>query len=227
MTMPPPAEVDNRRAAASTRSPVSDIPSRSDLAASIPGGIVPRAGAMIRRGPVPSAPEPDSAATWDRLLRARVGRLSFGLSPPGLLLVYLDWLVHLAFSPGKQVDLARKLLRKALRFGYYASRAAFQPDASPAIEPLPQDERFADPVWRTWPFNLYSQSFLFVQQWLHNATTGVRGVSRHGEQVVTFIARQLLDVFADELPLDQPGGPEGHPPAGRGQLPPGGLEPSR
>jgi polyhydroxyalkanoate synthase len=144
---------------------------------------------MPRRGPEPSAPEPDSATTWDRLLRARVGRLSFGLSPPGLLLVYLDWLVHLAFSPGKHHDLARKLLRKALRFGLYASRAAFQPDAPPAIEPLPQDQRFSDPAWRPWPFNLYCQSFLFAQQWLHNATTGVPGVSPHDEQVVTFVAR--------------------------------------
>jgi polyhydroxyalkanoate synthase len=151
---------------------------------------------MARRGPESSAPESDSAATWDRLLRARVGRISFGLSPPGLLLVYLDWLVHLAFSPGKQLDLARKLLRKALRFSFYVGRAAFQPDAPPAIEPLPQDQRFTDLAWRVWPFNLYYQSFLLMQQWLHNATSGVRGVSSHDEAVVTFIARQLLDIFA-------------------------------
>jgi polyhydroxyalkanoate synthase len=134
--------------------------------------------------------------TWDRLLRAQVGRLSLGLSPPGLLLVYLDWLVHLAFSPGKQLDLVRKLLRKALRLRLYAARAALQPETPPAIEPLPQDQRFAAPAWQRWPFNLYSQSFLLAQQWLHNATTGVRGVSRHDEDVVTFIARQILDIFA-------------------------------
>jgi polyhydroxyalkanoate synthase len=125
-----------------------------------------------------------------------VGRLSFALSPPGLLLVYLDWLLHLGFSPGKQGDLLKKVLRKALRFGLYAARATLRPDTSPAIEPLPQDQRFAGPAWRQWPFNLYQQSFLFAQQWLHNATTGVRGVSRHDEQVVTFIGRQFLDVFA-------------------------------
>jgi polyhydroxyalkanoate synthase len=118
-----------------------------------------------------------------------------GLSPPGLLLVYLDWLVHLGFSPGKQLDLLRKMCRKALRLGVYATRA-LQPDTPPAIEPLPQDERFDDPTWQRWPFNLCYQSFLFAQQWLYNATTGVRGVSRHDEQVVTFVARQLLDIFA-------------------------------
>jgi polyhydroxyalkanoate synthase len=147
-------------------------------------------------GPGRFAPDLDHAARWDRLLRAEVGRLSFGLSPPGLLLVYLDWLAHLAFSPGKQVDLARKVLRKALRFGVYVARSAVRPDTPPAIEPLPQDQRFADPAWQHWPFSLYYQSFLLAQQWLHNATTGVRGVSRHDEDVVTFIGRQVLDIFS-------------------------------
>jgi polyhydroxyalkanoate synthase len=143
-----------------------------------------------------TVPESDSAVHWDRLLRAQVGRLTFGLSPPGLLLVYLDWLVHLGFSPGKQLDLVRKFFRKALRFGLYAARAALQPDTPPAIEPLPQDQRFAAPAWQRWPFGVYYQSFLFAQQWLYNATTGVRGVSRHDEEVVTFVARQILDIFA-------------------------------
>jgi polyhydroxyalkanoate synthase len=141
-------------------------------------------------------PEPGCAANYDRFLRARIGRLSFGLSPVGLLLVHFDWLAHLAFAPGKQLDLVRKMWRKALRFALYAGRAALQPDTPPAIEPLPQDQRFADPAWNWWPFNLCHQSFLLVQQWLHNATVGVPGVSRHGEDVVTFAARQILDIFA-------------------------------
>jgi polyhydroxyalkanoate synthase len=178
MTRTLPAKAEEKRLAASAM----PVPS-------------PVATAPGRQAPA-SAPEPDSATTWDRLLRARIGRLSFGLSPPGLLLVYLDWLVHLAFAPGKQLDLARKMFRKALRFAFYAARGGFQPDTPPAIEPLPQDQRFADPAWRIWPFNLYSQSFLFAQQWLHNATTGVRGVAPHDEQVVTFVGRQFLDVFA-------------------------------
>jgi polyhydroxyalkanoate synthase len=168
-------------------------------------GDTPLPGDLTTWGSEPPAPEAASAATWDRLVRARVGRFSFGLSPPGLLLVYLDWQVHLAFSPGKQQDLVRKMLRKALRFGLYAARAALNPDTPPAIEPLPQDQRFVHPAWRRWPFNLYYQSFLFVQQFLHNATTGVRGVSRHEKDVVTFVTRQLLDVFAPtNVPCSNP-----------------------
>ncbi len=143
-----------------------------------------------------SPPEPDSTTNLDRLLRARIAGWTLGISPAGLTLDYLDWLMHLAFSPGKQQELFRKAFRKAVRFVLYAARSTCQPDTPPAIEPLPQDNRFDSPAWRQWPFNLYVQSFLLAQQMLHNATTGVRGVSRHDESVVTFVNRQLLDIFA-------------------------------
>ena len=71
--------------------------------------------------------------------------------------------------------------------------------------PSPGDRRFTDPAWRQWPFNLYEQSFLLVQEWWEAATTHVWGVSRHDETVVSFIARQLLDVIApSNFPLTNP-----------------------
>jgi polyhydroxyalkanoate synthase len=196
MTMPPSAEAQNHRSVLPAEPTVTESARRNSLRGPASASGLQITAAPMGRKPEPYAPEYESATTWDRLLRARVGRLSFGLSPPGVLLVYLDWLIHLALSPGKQFDLARKGLRKALRFGLHACRAAFQPDTPPAIEPLPQDQRFADPAWRTWPFSLYYQSFLFAQQWLSNASTGVRGVSPHHEAVVTFVGRQFLDLFS-------------------------------
>jgi polyhydroxyalkanoate synthase len=196
MTTPPSARTQASGFAAAALPAASDCSLLTTSShGSTPGGATLPDG-TVAGASGPSAPESGSAANWDRLLRARVGRLSFGLSPPGLLLDCLDWLVHLGFSPGKQLDLVRKMLRKALHFGLYAARAAVRPDTPPAIAPLPQDQRFAGPAWQQWPFNLCQQSFLFAQQWLYNATTGVRGVSPHDEQVVTFVGRQLLDMLA-------------------------------
>ena len=125
---------------------------------------------------------------FDRWLHAQLGHLTAGVSPSALLLAYVDWLSHLALSPAKQAELVHKAWRKTQRLALYLPHA-HEPDAPCCIEPLPQDRRFADPAWRRWPYNLIAQSFLLQQQWWHNATTGVRGVARHHEEVVTFIAR--------------------------------------
>ena len=150
-------------------------------------------------------PGSESITNFDRLIRARIGKQSLGLSPPGLMLVYLDWLVHLEFSPGKRLELLGIGLRGALRLALYAARSIADPGTPAIVESSPEDRRFIDPAWRRWPFNLYQQSFLLMQQWWQAATTNVWGVSRHDEAVVSFIARQLLDVVAPtNFPLTNP-----------------------
>ena len=150
-------------------------------------------------------PGSESITNFDRLIRARIGKQSLGLSPPGLMLVYLDWLVHLEFSPAKRLELLGIGLRGALRLALYAARSLVDPDTLPVVESSPEDRRFIEPAWRRWPFNLYQQSFLVMQQWWQAATTNVWGVSRHDESVVSFIARQLLDVVAPtNFPLTNP-----------------------
>jgi polyhydroxyalkanoate synthase len=135
-----------------------------------------------------------SPANVDRLLHAFQARVTGGVSPTSLTLAFLDWAVHLAGSPGAQQRLADKAVRKAGRLAAHAAERWRDPAAPPCIEPLPQDHRFDDPAWRQWPFDLLVQAFLLSQQWWHNATTGIEGVSRHHEEVVAFCARQMLDV---------------------------------
>ncbi len=132
----------------------------------------------------------DSSTLLDRALHAQLARLTQGLSPASLIGATMDWLVHLAMSPGKQADLVAKAQRKVLRLALAAVRA------TPCIAPLPQDRRFSAPEWQRWPFNLIAQAFLLQQQWWHNATTGVDGVTAHHEQLVTFFGRQWLDMFS-------------------------------
>ena len=136
-------------------------------------------------------------AGMDRAAGAATARLTGGISPWSIWMAYADWLVHLAASPGKQAQLAAKTLRKLNRFLLYAGGSGIGRDGGePCIVPLPQDRRFRDPAWQRWPHNLFYQAFLLVQQWWYNATTGVHGVSRHDEELVTFLTRQWLDVFS-------------------------------
>ncbi|HEX5612238.1 MAG TPA: alpha/beta fold hydrolase [Burkholderiales bacterium] len=135
------------------------------------------------------------ADSFDRVAHAWLGRLTTGISLASLGQAYLDWAVHLAESPGKQAELWLKAWRKAHRLALWSLRAA-DPQAELCIEPLLEDRRFADPAWRSWPFNLLFQSFLLTQQWWYNATTGVRGVMPHHQDIVAFVARQWLDMLS-------------------------------
>ena len=126
-----------------------------------------------------------------------MARVTGGLSPAALADAYMDWAVHLAISPGKQVELAAKAARKWARLAQFASRCAMDGGAcEPCIEPLPQDRRFAGDEWQQWPFNIIHQAFLLQQQWWHNATTGIDGVTKQHEAVVEFVSRQILDMVS-------------------------------
>ncbi len=138
---------------------------------------------------------PTLAQTFDRALHAQFAHLTQGISPASLASAYADWLVHLAMSPGKLLELGATARRQALRLGLQAVLGPVGAGAH-CIEPLRQDHRFDAPGWQRWPFNLVYQAFLLNQQWWHGATTGVEGVSAHHEQVATFFTRQWLDTLS-------------------------------
>ncbi|MDF1830584.1 poly-beta-hydroxybutyrate polymerase N-terminal domain-containing protein, partial [Cycloclasticus pugetii] len=141
-----------------------------------------------------------SVNTLDRIIHAAEGKITAGISPTSMMLAYIDWAIHLANSPGKQGELIKKAMKKNSRFLSYVVKCLTHlgkdMDKECCIEPLPQDKRFESDAWKTLPFSLYSQSFLLTQQWWHNAITGVNGVSKHHENVVSFTTRQLLDVIS-------------------------------
>ncbi|MET4805021.1 alpha/beta fold hydrolase [Limibacillus sp. MBR-115] len=138
-------------------------------------------------------------------LHAVIARLTGGVSPAALLLAYGDWGQHLLMSPDKQLELVEKAARKWSRFLNYYPQACADPHCAICIEPLPQDKRFAGEAWEAWPYNAISQGFLLTQQWWHNATTAVNGVSKHHEDIVAFATRQLLDMVSPaNFPMTNP-----------------------
>ncbi|MFO1419362.1 MAG: alpha/beta fold hydrolase [Candidatus Competibacteraceae bacterium] len=149
--------------------------------------------------------EADWLESMDRMTNAAIARATGGISPIGLAMDYFDWIAHLTTSPGKLIELSHKAARKTLRLARYAATCAVDPGAARCIEPLAQDRRFEHEAWQRFPFNVIHQAFLLNQQWWHNATTGIRGVSRHNEAVVSFIARQLLDMLSpSNIPFFNP-----------------------
>ena len=133
----------------------------------------------------------------DRELHAMVARLTGGISPVALSLAYLDWAGHLAAAPQRRLEITRQVMSGIGRLVQSALHFA-SPEQGPwsLIKPQPQDRRFAAPDWENPPFNLTAQAFLLVEQWWHDATTGIRGVAPANEAIVEFSVRQLLDMMA-------------------------------
>ncbi|MGO4407105.1 PHA/PHB synthase family protein [Bosea sp. RAF48] len=141
----------------------------------------------------------------DRMREALGAQLTGGLSPAALALAYFDWMLHLAAAPGKRMELTYKAGRKASRLAAHVATALMQPDAPACIEPLPGDNRFSDESWHRPPYSYWAQAFLLGQQWWHNATHEVPGVTPHHQDVVSFAARQMLDMFSpSNLPFTNP-----------------------
>ena len=141
----------------------------------------------------------------DRMREALVGQLTGGMSPGSLMMAHFDWAFHLASAPGKRMELGVKAGRKWQRLLAWLWSSAMDPNAPKVIEPLPGDRRFADQAWARPPFNWMSQAFLLQQQWLHNVTHEVPGMTRHHENVISFVAKQMLDVFSpSNNPLTNP-----------------------
>lgn len=159
-----------------------------------------------RIGKLPLAPEQaaeealdvedGSFAALDRVFHSAVSSATLSMSPISLALAWQDWLLHLSGSPGKQMEIVKKRVRKNLRLAQISAEIAMKGHAESSIAPLPQDHRFTHPGWQTFPFNIIEQSFLLTQQWWHNATTGVSGVTAHHEKMVEFYSRQLLDMVS-------------------------------
>ncbi len=151
---------------------------------------------------MPLEPPPIEAATdfrairtvageADHALRAALARVNAGISPVSTAQAWLDWAMHLALSQGRRFELSRGAWQATGDLAWWMIRGG-----EPLRRPAPRDPRFRFEGWRIWPFDWMEQLFLAVEAWWHEATTGVRGVTRHHEQLTEFFARQWLDVFS-------------------------------
>lgn len=137
----------------------------------------------------------DIKSSIDRVIHALEGRVTKGISPASLALAYVDWSIHMLHSPGKISEMVNNAYRKQGAFALWSLRASIDPNTPDFIRPLQQDRRFRDPAWHKFPYNMIAQNFLMKEQWWHYATTGIPGVAQHHENVVSFAARQWLDII--------------------------------
>jgi polyhydroxyalkanoate synthase subunit PhaC len=143
----------------------------------------------------PSGLSVEDEDPFDRHTHAKIAQLFGGFSPMGVAEAAFDWALHLAASPGRQAALALSALSKQATL-LNASASSRGPDGSAPKRATADDRRFAAEEWRHWPFSLYAEGFLATQRWWEEATSQIRGATRHHLALLNFIARQALDTVA-------------------------------
>jgi polyhydroxyalkanoate synthase len=136
-----------------------------------------------------------TATAIDQVFHGLVARVTNVLSPMVFWIACTDWCVHLALSPGKQLQLVVDEIHQWARFGVIVAECVTRRPPQ-MVRPRPEDTRFLEEEWQSWPYFLIWQAFLLQQQWWHKATTEVGGVTRRHKDVVAFGTRQMLDVLA-------------------------------
>ena len=147
--------------------------------------------------PAQAPPHEPSDDRIDRAMRGSLARLTGGVSPHAFIEAWSDWAQHLARSPGRQMELAEHARQNLMKL----MAAAARPTDPPPFAPKPYDKRFADPGWQSFPFRLWQQGFLAVQDWWDHATEPMRGLRPEDADRTRFLARQALDVLS---PSNQP-----------------------
>jgi polyhydroxyalkanoate synthase len=131
-----------------------------------------------------------------RHLLATLGQWTGGLSPQAFGGAWLNVLTRLAVAPGRQAELARTALQKTLALAQF-SGAALQGEA-PRAAGTPYANRFADPAWSKFPFNVLAESFISVSDWAREAVRNVPGADAAAENIVGFTVREGLELVAPD-----------------------------
>lgn len=132
----------------------------------------------------------------DRAARAAVARVTAGLSPHAMADAWSDWAMHLARSPGRQLELAEHARTSGLKLASFLVDTVAGKSSEPPFAPGRNDHRFTHSGWQSAPFNLWQQGFLATQDWWRHATAEIRGLRKQNSDRTEFMTRQTLDLFS-------------------------------
>jgi polyhydroxyalkanoate synthase len=142
------------------------------------------------------AVDEQTAEIIDRNLRAIIAGASRGMSPLAILSAYVDWLGHLAISPGKLALLLQSLMQKSIALGLYNVATLLGSKVRPPIPIASLERRMQSEHWQKWPFSVFAQGYELSKQWAGELTTDVPGVSEQSKALVALISQQIVQMLS-------------------------------
>jgi polyhydroxyalkanoate synthase len=148
------------------------------------------------------APKGRSLVTDDatRELLAALGQWTGGMSPQAFGGAWVDVLSRLALAPGRQLELAQQALRKSIELAQFTGEAlrGGEVAVAPRVEGTPYAQRFSDPAWGRFPFNVLAQAFVSGAELAREAVRNVPGAQADAEYVAGFTVREGLELLAPD-----------------------------
>ncbi len=159
--------------------------------------------AVLRELVATSTDQAPQDTDFDARVRAAIAGATRGLSPMAIIEAYVDWLGHLALSPGKVATLSKSAVSKALALGLYGASQALGASA-PALAAA-DDPRLTGERWQVFPFSVLAQGFTLARDLIEEATTNVRGTRPEHGELVAFLSGQILELLSPaNFPLTNP-----------------------
>lgn len=138
----------------------------------------------------------------DSKLRARISKLTRGMSPMQLVLAYTDWLGHLTLAPGRRAQLLQSLAEKILKLSTDAAKSITNKSDQNAE---PTSSLFKHELWNKLPFNLLAKGHQTALNLLKELSTDVPGMEPSSSELVGFINEQIFQLLApSNNPLTNP-----------------------
>jgi polyhydroxyalkanoate synthase len=118
--------------------------------------------------------------------------LAEDFKPEPLSSSFQDWLVGLLEDP-RNLSLVRERIGQTVRDLPSFINHLEQAIKDVPLGPIKPDHRYQDDLWKGWPFNIYSQSFLHLKHWWTKAFSTLPGEHKHQMTMVHFATLQFIE----------------------------------
>ncbi len=122
----------------------------------------------------------------------------FGMADPlNIGSAFLEMTAKLMANPAKLMQAQITLWQDYMTLWQTATRRFLGEEASPVIQPNPEDRRFKDAAWDdNAVFDYIKQSYLLTARWLQSMVRDVEGLDDKTSKKVDFYTRQFVDAMA-------------------------------
>ena len=105
---------------------------------------------------------------------------------------FQDWLLGLLEDPHNLKRVRERIEQSVRDFPSFINQVERAVKDVP-LGPIKADYRYQDELWKDWPFNIYSQSFLHLKQWWTHAFSTLPGEHKHQMTMVHFAILQFIE----------------------------------